>query len=193
MKILAFTDMHGSLPALRKVRKAAKEADIIVCCGDFTIFEDNIDYFLNEFNEFGKEVLLVHGNHEDEEITQALCKMFPNIRFMHEKRYVFKGIEFVGYGGGGFSTTDSHFEKIKKELSFKSKKTVFITHQPPYGAVDIVSKKHCGSKTLASFVKAEKPALMLCGHLHENFNKKEVMGVTMVMNPGPAGTIIQLE
>ncbi len=64
MKILGFTDMHGSLSALKKLKKKAKKADIVLCLGDFTIFGDNLIYFLKKINNFGKPVLMIHGNHE---------------------------------------------------------------------------------------------------------------------------------
>ena len=38
MKILAFTDMHESLIALNRVKKKSSKADVIVCCGDISIF-----------------------------------------------------------------------------------------------------------------------------------------------------------
>ncbi|MBW3023162.1 metallophosphoesterase, partial [Candidatus Woesearchaeota archaeon] len=39
MKILAFADPHASLPALKEVEKKAKDADVILCAGDISIFE----------------------------------------------------------------------------------------------------------------------------------------------------------
>ena len=45
MKILAFVDLHGSLNALKRLSKQikSKKPDIIVCAGDISIFENNLE------------------------------------------------------------------------------------------------------------------------------------------------------
>ena len=61
MKILAFTDNHGDPEDLKAVKKKVKNADIIICGGDITIFEHEIEYNMQKINDFGKEVLIIHG------------------------------------------------------------------------------------------------------------------------------------
>ena len=56
MKLLAFVDMHGSLKALRSIEKKAKKADLLVCAGDLTIFEQGMGYLLHELDKLGKPV-----------------------------------------------------------------------------------------------------------------------------------------
>ena len=40
MNLLFFSDMHGNLKVLDSLKNKAKEADGIVCSGDFTVFEE---------------------------------------------------------------------------------------------------------------------------------------------------------
>ena len=74
MKILAFTDSHGSRTALTKIKQKAKKADYVLCCGDFTIFSNGTQTFLKEFNKIKKPFILIHGNHEGEDEVRKLVK-----------------------------------------------------------------------------------------------------------------------
>src|SRR5210317_1760732 len=111
MKILAFIDMHGSLSALKKIKHKAKHADIIVCGGDFTIFEQGMKHFLEEFNKLKKPLLIIHGNHEEEQELRHLChEKYKNLFFLHKKHFIKDDVIFLGWGGGGFSKKDKEFE-----------------------------------------------------------------------------------
>ena len=61
MKILAFVDMHGSLTALEKLVKKIKKnkPEVIVCAGDISIFEQNLDYFIERFDKFNIPFLII--------------------------------------------------------------------------------------------------------------------------------------
>ena len=199
MKILAFTDMHGSLKAYKKLKKKAKEADVIVCAGDFTIFEQAMEYLLMKINKLGRKVLLVHGNHEDPHDLKKACGLFTNTEFIHNKGVVSGNCLFIGYGGGGFSLADKEFEKkYSKELlriieENPGKKAVFVTHAPPYGtAADKIMDEHCGNKSFRKFLEKAKPALMICGHLHETAGKTDMLHHTRIVNPGPYGMLLEV-
>ena len=197
MKILAFADLHGSISSLRKVKNKAKKADIIICLGDFTIFGDNIIYFMKKINKLGKQVLIIHGNHETRTEVKVLSKGLKNITFMHRKAKVIGDCLFIGYGGGGFSIRDEDFdlkwekkfkEKIKKN---KNKKVVFMTHQPPYGTnIDLVWDEHCGNKSFRDFYRQNRVDVFFSGHLHETADTIEVVKGTTLINPGPHGIVI---
>lgn len=199
MKILGFADMHGSISALKKLKKKAKKADIILCLGDFTIFSDNMPYFLKKINKLGKPVLLIHGNHEFKKEVQMLVKDMKNITFFHKKSKIIGDCLFLGHGGGGFSLRDKSFdktwakrfkEKIKKH---KKKRVVFMTHQPPYGSeVDMVWDEHCGSKSYRDFYKKNRVDVLFTGHLHETADVIEVVKGTTLINPGPKGYIVEV-
>jgi putative phosphoesterase len=191
MKILAFTDTHGSLSAFRRISKLCKKKkpDIIICAGDFTIFEAHMKKILELFSSFGIPMLIIHGNHEGREHTQKLCKAFPNLIFMHKKTYKKDGINFVGYGGGGFGKHAPDFKDF-----FKPKeKTILILHQPPFGTrLDRIAGLHCGNLTYREAIDKTQPFLVICGHLHENAGKKDKVGKTLLTNPGPYGKIINV-
>lgn len=198
MRIVAFVDLHGSFTALKKLEEKAKRknADVIVCAGDLTIFEQNLDDILERLDSIGKRVLVVHGNHETEEIMKAMCRRLKNVEFIHKKIVDVNGYAFAGFGGGGFSLVDKEFEKWQKQSSarLRGKKIVFLTHAPPYGtSLDLIYDEHAGSKSLVKFIKHHSPLVVACGHLHENAGKRNKIGRTLAINPGPEGVIIELK
>jgi uncharacterized protein len=195
MKIYAFTDHHGSPSDLEYVKKKSKDADIILCGGDFTIFENEIEYIMNEMNKLPKKVLLIHGNHEDDITVRALCSSFSNLIFIHQEIHIIGEYAFVGYGGGGFSTHDLNFENWTKTIArqLEGKKVVLMLHGPPHGTkADKMAMGYVGNKSFAKFIKEHQPELVICGHIHETFGRRDTIGKSKVINPGPIGEMIEL-
>jgi Icc-related predicted phosphoesterase len=220
MKILAFVDIHGDLKALKKVEEKAKRADILVCAGDMSMFEQGLDVLLGRLNKLGKTVLMIHGNHEEEGSLKKECEKFNNIIFIHKKTHKKGNVRFIGYGGGGFDLTDQEFErfgnkiikrigkiekikkhkkgkKTKKEKEEKGKgkkepKMVLVTHAPPYGTKLDFLNEFSGNKSITSFVEKAKPSFVICGHFHEHRGEFDYIGKTEVINPGPYGRIIEI-
>ncbi|MFH1641799.1 MAG: metallophosphoesterase [Nanoarchaeota archaeon] len=196
MKILAFVDMHESKKAFEKIKKLSKKADLIVCAGDLTIFENKYDILLDKLNKLKKPVLIIHGNHEDENDLEVLSSLFENITCIHEKSHAIEDYLFLGYGGGGFATIDTRFDKIAKkfEKSIKKyKKVILVTHAPPYKTkIDDIAGEPCGNKNIKKFILKNKPDLVISGHLHENAGKEDRIGKTLIVNPGPYGKILEI-
>ena len=198
MKLLAFTDIHGSLSALRRIEQKtiAQKPDLLVCAGDISIFEHGIVGLIRRLNKLNKKVIIIHGNHEDASTYIKLSRLFKNIIFIHKNYFIEDNILFLGYGGGGFSIVDKEFEKIShkfKELikNNKDKKIILVTHAPPYKTrLDKLVGGHCGNKSIKHFVEKSKVDLLICGHLHENFGKEDKIGKTKVINPGMFGKSI---
>lgn len=195
MKILAFTDVHGKASFLDEVKKKVDDVDLIICCGDLTIFEDKIDNFLLKINSFNKLTLIVHGNHEGEKRLRDFCKKFKNIFFLHQEIVEHGEFTFIGFGGGGFSQREEDFEDFikKNESVLKNKKIILVTHGPPYNTkLDVVVKEHVGNKSYYDFIKKYTPLVHFCGHLHENFSKVDKIGDTIIINPGPEGRLVDI-
>jgi len=201
MKLLAFTDIHGSLRALKRIEQKVRvqKPDLLVCAGDITIFEHGIIGIMRRLNTLKKKILIIHGNHEDEHTISECSKSFKNIIFIHKKHFVVDDVVFLGYGGGGFSVVDKGFEMIAKtkfkEIIKKNqdKKIILLTHAPPYKTrLDKLVEGHCGNKSIRQFVEKNKIDLVICGHLHENFGKEDKIRKTKIINPGPFGKIIVL-
>ena len=198
MKLLAFTDLHLSNIALKKIKLLVKKShpDVLVCAGDITIFEEGLDLMLKKLDSMGKKIILVNGNHEDDSTMERFCRKYKNLVFIHKKSHEENGCIFLGYGGSGFSTTEPDFYGPAKKFrdiikKGKNKKIILLTHAPPYGTkVDLIVDQHCGNKTFSDFIRKNRIDLHICGHLHENFRKEDNIKKTRIINPGPYGKII---
>ncbi len=211
MRILAFSDLHGDEKALKLLEKKAKKADVVVCAGDFTVFEHNILRIMRKLDSIGKPVMLVNGNHEDEMFVEEVCRTLKNTRQIHRKihssktflpKKVYQKLPeyvFVGHGGEGFDTTSEDFEKFAtaatkkiRQLQKQGKKIVFITHQPPHNTKLDYIWAHHGNKSYTRFIRKIQPLLHVCGHLHETQGKRDKIGKTLIINPGPKGKIVEV-
>ncbi|MBI2655045.1 metallophosphoesterase [Candidatus Woesearchaeota archaeon] len=201
MKLLAFTDIHGSLTALRRIEQKAKSEnpDLLVCAGDISIFEHGIGSVFRRLNRINKTIMMVHGNHEDASTYSKYSRIFKNIVFIHKRHFTENNMLFLGYGGGGFSQRDREFEKLaatsfKKLIqNNKDKKIIFVTHAPPYRTkLDKLGRDYAGNRSFRDFIEKYKIDLHICGHLHENFGKEDKIKNTRIMNPGPFGKIVEI-
>ena len=75
MKLLAFTDLHLSSIALKKIKLKIKKnkPDLLVSAGDISIFEEGLDFILNKLNKLKIKILLINGNHETDRVMKKLC------------------------------------------------------------------------------------------------------------------------
>ncbi len=204
MKLLAFTDLHASVTSYKHVLAKAKKMkpDIIVCCGDFTVFEQNIEPVLDKINDLHAPVLLIHGNHEQDIIVAKLVKRYKNITFLHRKITKLGEYTFVGHGGGGFYgqgklAGDKDFDKfIRDNKKHLTGKIILLTHAPPaHTKLDYLDwmDEHVGCTSYTEFIKKYNPALALSGHIHETFGVTQKFGKTVLCNPGPEGIFIELK
>ncbi len=208
MKILAFVDTHGDRKAHNTIKKKAKEADLLLMAGDISNFEDKLTENMKDIDSVGKPILVIHGNHEDQDSMRRQCKMNKNTVFLHKGMFRIENYIFFGYGGGGFAEDDREFEKVakdfkkaikdakeevKKKHHGKKLKIVLILHAPPHGTdMDRIDGRYVGNKSYRKFIDETKPTLVVCGHIHENAGRDQKVGKTILVNPGPEGVIIEL-
>ena len=201
MKLLAFTDIHGSLTALKRIGQKIKsqKPDLLICAGDISIFEHGIVGILRRLNRLNKKIIIVHGNHEDDSTFRKYSGIFKNIVFIHKAHHIENNLMFLGFGGGGFSAREKEFENLANQKFKKiimqnpDKKIILLTHAPPYGTkLDRLGKNHAGNKSFRKFIEKNKIDLHICGHLHENFGKSDKIKKSLVINPGPFGKLLKL-
>jgi Icc-related predicted phosphoesterase len=202
MKTIAFVDLHGDKKNYNRLKKRiSKESpDFLICCGDFTIFENSIKEMMRKISKFNGKVFLVHGNHEEEKVVAKLAKQYKNIEFVHGRVVWFRNLAIVGWGGGGFTVKDVEFEdfakKVKKDLKKykkEDKKIILVTHAPFYGTeLDKINGGHHGNKSFTKFIRSFKVDYGFCGHFHENKGKEDLIRKCKVFNPGPKGKVVEI-
>ena len=197
MKILAFTDLHEDYGFVDELEKKAKYVDLIICAGDITVFGDNLEQALNFLDRFQKKVLIIHGNHESEAKLKRLCLKTKHVKFIHKNFYKINDLVIMAHGGGGFVREDEDFKEVEELFSLlvkENKRSILMTHAPPYRTkLDELRKNYfVGSRTYRRFIEKNQPTVAVSGHIHETFKAIDKIGRTILVNPGPAGAIIEL-
>lgn len=133
---------------------------------------------LRYLNSLGVPVYYIHGNAEDKNQYKSL--KLKNLHYSHMRKVNIEGFSFIFHGGEMtpriFLSKPDSAEKKKIEKLFKnSKKRVFVTHYTPYGLFDKIRNKqspmngkNIGILAYRGIIKKYKPALYICGHMHEN-------------------------
>ena len=197
MKLFTFTDTHGNKKAISEAIRRIKKTnpDIIICSGDLTNFGVGLKKILKEFEKLNTTLLIIPGNHETSSELAAACKKTKFAINVHKKIYSINDYLFFGFGLGCFQSKNIELEKLIPEVKkvSKGKRLIFITHQPPYDTeLDKMASGHAGSMSARKFIKKAKPIMCICGHLHENENKRDKIGKTWVINPGNKGKLIEI-
>jgi len=204
MKLFVFVDLHGDLKVFNRIKDRVKKEkpDALLFAGDVTFFGFGIKTWLKKLDSFKLPIFIVPGNHELEEEVEVYSKNLKYVKNVHLKSVNFKSILIIGCGGGGFTEEHASFERSEKEfekdikkLKIKGNKSkiILIAHQPPYNtATDYLPHwGKVGSKSIRNFIKKYQPLYCITGHIHENFGKRDKIGKTEIINPGPEGEIIE--
>lgn len=198
MRALVFTDIHADKKIVMNLIKKSSEVDVVICCGDISIFGRALKLVLKDLSTIDKMIFIIPGNHEDEDEFEKECSKYKNIINVHKKVAVFDDYLITGFGGGGFARREKELDELNKKMSNvikqnKKHKKILITHAPPYKtSLDLIHGEHCGNKSINDFLKKYDFEYLFCGHIHENFNTIDTIKKTICMNPGPNGTIVDL-
>ena len=196
MKIMAFVDTHGDTTFLRKLIQRAKkeDIDIVVCAGDFTVFENQINGVLKELDGIGKTVLIIPGNHESAESVERYTKKFSNIVNLHKQMWKKDDVAFIGWGTDGFTRHSDEFRELQREwrrMLTPNQKVVLVTHAPPYKTnLDKIGNDYVGNADIRKGIERIQPILAIAGHIHENEGKQDRIGKTVCVNPGWKGMVL---
>ena len=69
---------------------------------------------------------------------------------------------------------------------------VLVVHSPPNDYVDEVHGRHLGSTSVLEAIERKRPALVVCGHIHQCWGAEATIGATPVINVGPEGRLLQI-
>ena len=196
--ILATTDFHGDIMALRRTALKASQNDVsvVIVCGDITHFGSlqRARELLSILNSAPCPVLFVPGNCDPPELAEENIEA---IECLHGKCRQIDNINFFGAGGSSPTPLDTPFELSETEIADILKqgfeacqnkcKTVLVSHSPPKNtSLDITfTGEHVGSSSVKEFIEKKSPQLVLCGHIHEAVGVDKIKH-TIVVNPGPA-------
>lgn len=197
MKILAISDTHGDSTLIKKIAKIAKDekVDLVIHAGDIIWFESISKGIIGPLAE-GRELLMIHGNHDSIETLKHLSELYPNTKIIHNK-----GVERNKIGIFGSGTTDWGFKEDSETVFNELKKghtkikhlekKIMVSHCPPTGsAVELMGFP--GSYGVRKALDKFQPNYLICGHIHEGGGLIEEIGKTKVLNVSRTPMIFEL-
>ena len=194
--MVAFTDFHGNLDAYHRAERLVRTGDFgcLIVAGDIVNHDVGAaKQRLTELASAGVTLLFVPGNMDSPELGS--WSGIPGVQGLHGKSATVDDVFFVGLGGAPmgsgatpFEIPDAQAEQLlnRSMAGYKNGPLVLVSHCPPKNTkVDLASGSHIGSSVVRNFVERYKPALVVCGHVHEARGLDSI-GETQVVNIGPA-------
>ncbi|WP_372365207.1 metallophosphoesterase [Candidatus Uabimicrobium sp. HlEnr_7] len=181
MKFLAFADNHGSYQSSKRIIELAKNVDLLICVGDFTINRQFGDLFLKRIAPLEIPTLIVSGNHEEYPQT-FFPQLLQDFSFTQNLDNTFYEKENTVFCGCSF-TASREKSSILQQLSYHKKINIFMTHCPPIDSVGKDQKiSDGGSLGIRNFIEETQPNLVLCGHIHSPLQREEQIGNSRIVN-----------
>ena len=199
-RILSAGDIHGDVDLAEKLaKKAEKEnVDLVILCGDITMFERSTKNLISPFAKRHQKVLLVPGNHESVATADFLAE-FYGVKNIHGYSVKYEDVGIFGAGGANIGvaqlTEKEMYDLLKKGFDKIKylKKRIMVTHVHPSDTkMEKFTKIFPGSTGIRKAVEKFKPDILLCSHVHEAEGLEEMIGKTRVINVGTKGMIIDI-
>jgi Icc-related predicted phosphoesterase len=199
MKILAFSDLHCDVASATLIAEQAHSADWVIGAGDFATMRRGLNKTIDALRRIERPTFLVPGNGESFDELQLACQDWTSATVLHGSGVYADGIQVYGIGGAipvtpfGAWSYDFSEEQAATMLGDCRPAGVLISHSPPWGAVDVTSSgKHVGSKAVREAIERLQPRLVICGHIHDCWEQREMIGTTLVINAGPRAVLLEL-
>jgi uncharacterized protein len=197
MKLLAFSDLHRDRDRAERLVELAREADVVLGAGDYATMRMGLGGTIEMLSAIAAPTVLVPGNAEsDTELWQA-CAGWGSANVLHGAAVQLNGAEFFGLGGGVPPTPfpwsfDLSEDEAAAKLESCPEGAVLVVHSPPKGYLDEAHGRHLGSRAVLEAIERKRPALVVCGHIHQCWGSEAAIGTTPVVNVGPEGRFFEL-
>ncbi len=199
MNLLCFSDLHRDQDAAAKLVRAAADADCVIGAGDFATCREGIRDTLDVLAAIDKPAVLVPGNGESFEELQQAAENWSSAHVLHGSGCRIAGVDFWGVGGGipvtpfGSWSYDFDEEQAAEMLAECPSGGVLVVHSPPIDTVDHDSSGRIrGSQAIRDAIESKTPRLVICGHIHGDWEKQVELGETRILNAGPQGVMLKL-
>lgn len=181
MRIIAAADIHGVCAVYEwLVEHTRNGADALVLAGDLLASDfkqqQRIEAkrIIRLLKTVSVPVLYVMGNDDNVGLNYEDTLIKP----IHGRRFPLAGLNFIGYQysppfvGNEFVKTD---EEISKDLELLrplvDENTVFVTHSPAWGHLDLCFENHAGSRAIGALLEERAVLAHIHGHIHEAFGR----------------------
>lgn len=197
MRVLIFSDIHGSARAAEKI--VAQPADLYIAAGDLSTFGRGLERMGEILRPLGERCWALPGNHETHAQMRDFCTRF-GFRDFHRQVRELGGVHWAGLGYSNPTPFNTPGEYTEEEIAaalaeFEGRSPLYlVVHFPPHGTnLDRVGfGRHAGSRTLRAWVERVQPVYLFCGHIHECAGQADTLGSTRCFNVGPEGHSLEL-
>ena len=187
MRLYAAADLHGKRQHFDTVKEGVRtsRADAVVLAGDVLHYGRGRP-LLPMLENLPVPVFVVRGNSDPTRLDHWAAAS-RNVCALHLNAVPFNGVELVGISGTlpiPFHSRAGWREAqgLKQLTALMHPGSILVAHPPPHGCCDqVLGRFSAGSRGLARLVRATKPAVMLCGHIHEAAGMTH-LGDTLVVN-----------
>lgn len=202
MRIYAVADIHGKPERIAAIRANLDQfrADVLVVAGDISNYGNGLAT-LAALDGLGVKAMVVRGN-TDWPGLEARFNGFAQLVSLHLRAVSCNGCHFTGAGGTvplpfcsriGFREN----RRLAVLASLTRPESVVVVHPPPRGTLDrVLGRWSAGSPGLAALVRRVQPALVICGHIHDQPGMARI-GATVVVNAtmggGGQGALIDVD
>lgn len=179
MKVVAVSDLHGTLPEI-------PPCDLLLIGGDITPIEDHDTDFQawwldTTFREWlgkvpARQIVGVAGNHDwvFARKPRKVPKDLPWV-YLEDAGFEWEGLKIYGtpwqpwFFDWAFNAYEDELETIWRKIPDKT--DILVLHGPPRGYGDGVpgreGMRHTGSPSLLERIQEIAPRLVIFGHIHE--------------------------
>ncbi len=202
MKILHVSDLHYNLGWFNWLERVAANYDLVCIAGDLLdasqpdIISEQIRTVAASIGRMSTTVAICSGNHD---LVKGV--EIPSALWMHELCLPHVWVEGNSFKIGGRNLLCHSW---LSPLHAASEDDIWIIHLPPQGTETSRAKENNfdhGDFEFSELCKSGRgPAIALCGHIHQPRSWHDIVGRTLVLNPGesndpgiPAHIIIDLE
>jgi uncharacterized protein len=197
VKLLAFSDLHRDRERAARLVELASEVDVVVGAGDYATMRMGLEGTIETLSAITAPTVLVPGNAESDTELWRACSVWPSADVLHGRGKEIAGAQFFGLGGGVPPTPFPwSFDLSEDEAAAKLERcpegAVLVVHSPPKGYVDEVHGRHLGSTSVLEVIERKRPAVVVCGHIHQCWGAEAAIGITPVFNVGPEGRLLEI-
>jgi Icc-related predicted phosphoesterase len=199
MKILAFSDLHRDLDQGARLVEMSADADVVIGAGDFASVHEGLAETIAALSAIETPTILVPGNNETIEALREAASGWEAATVLHGESAEIEEAEFFGLGAGiPVTPWDWSFDLDEAAAASMMgdcpEGALLVLHSPPKRHCDSDGGgNHFGSESLLEAIEEKRPALAVCGHIHESWGCASEVGETPIRNLGPKGTWIELQ
>src|SRR5689334_3685197 len=197
MKLLAFSDLHRDQDLAERLVELAREPDVVLGAGDYATMRMGLVGAIEVLGAIAAPTVLVPGDAESDTELWRAGAGWPGAHVLHGQAIQREGAPSYGLGGGVPPTPFPwSFDLGEDEAAAKREScpegAVLVVHSPPKGYLDQAHGRRLGSRSVLAAIERKRPALVVCGHIHQCWGSEAAIGTTPVVNVGPEGRFFEI-